>query len=107
MLLSAVSVLVAAQSNSEIPEALMNNPVLYNIYFHANSHIKTRPKHKENTQQVCTRLAIIGRSLCCVVWELNCASCDETRASFGAKDLNDPTAICLMYDNYKQKDYII
>ena len=28
MLLSAVSVLVAAQSSSEIPEGLMNNPVL-------------------------------------------------------------------------------
>ena len=29
MLLSAVSVLVVAQSNSEIPEGLMNNPVYY------------------------------------------------------------------------------
>ena len=28
MLLSAVSVLAVAQSNSEIPEGLMNNPVL-------------------------------------------------------------------------------
>ena len=27
MILSAVSVLVVAQSNSEIPEGLMNNPV--------------------------------------------------------------------------------
>jgi len=27
MLLSAVSVLVVAQSNSEVPEGLMNNPV--------------------------------------------------------------------------------
>ena len=31
MLLSAVSVLVVAQSSSEIPEGLMNNPV-YNAY---------------------------------------------------------------------------
>ena len=33
MLLSAVSVLVVAQSSSEIPEGLMNNPVLkyYNL----------------------------------------------------------------------------
>ena len=31
MLLSAVSVLVVAQSSSEIPEGLMNNPVLYDI----------------------------------------------------------------------------
>ena len=29
MLLSAVSALVAAQSSSEIPEGLINNPVLY------------------------------------------------------------------------------
>ena len=29
MLLSAVSVLVVAQSSSEFPEGLMNNPVLY------------------------------------------------------------------------------
>ena len=29
MLLSAVSVLVVAQSSSEIPEGLMNNPVDY------------------------------------------------------------------------------
>ena len=31
MLLSAVSVLVVTQSSSEIPEGLMNNPVLYFI----------------------------------------------------------------------------
>ena len=30
MLLSPVSVLVVAQSSSEIPEGLMNNPVLFN-----------------------------------------------------------------------------
>ena len=34
MLLSAVSVLVVAQSSSEIPEGLMNNPVcIYNTSF--------------------------------------------------------------------------
>jgi hypothetical protein len=31
MLLSSVSVLVVAQSSSEIPDGLMNNPVLYII----------------------------------------------------------------------------
>jgi len=31
MLLSAVSVLVVMQSSSEIPEGLMNNPVLLNL----------------------------------------------------------------------------
>ena len=32
MLLSAVSVLVVAQSSSEIPEGLMNNPIFIYIY---------------------------------------------------------------------------
>ena len=32
MLLSAVSVVVVAQSSSEIPEGLMNNPVYIYIY---------------------------------------------------------------------------
>jgi len=35
MLLSAVSVLVVAQSSSEIPEGLMNNPVLSNNQLNA------------------------------------------------------------------------
>ena len=34
MLLSAVSVLVVAQSSSEIPEGLMNNPVCVYIYIY-------------------------------------------------------------------------
>ena len=34
MLLSAVSVLVVAQSSSEIPEGLMNNPVYMYIYIY-------------------------------------------------------------------------
>jgi len=40
MLLSAVSVLVVAQSSSEIPEGLMNNPVLIkykNLFLIQNS----------------------------------------------------------------------
>jgi len=36
MLLSAVSVLVVAQSSSEIPEGLMNNPVLCQCLAHMN-----------------------------------------------------------------------
>ena len=39
MLLSAVSVLVVAQSSSEIPEGLMNNPVLANgLQVYADLH---------------------------------------------------------------------
>ena len=34
MLLSAVSILVVAQSSSEIPEGLMNNPVYVYIYIY-------------------------------------------------------------------------
>jgi len=33
MLLSAVSVLVVAQSSSEVPEGLMNNPVLLPLLY--------------------------------------------------------------------------
>ena len=35
MLLSAVSVLVVAQSSSEIPEGLMNNPVYISVKYHS------------------------------------------------------------------------
>ena len=38
MLLSAVSVLVVAQSSSEIPEGLMNNPVYRSILLNGHTH---------------------------------------------------------------------
>ena len=37
MLLSAVSVLVVAQSSSEIPEGLMNNPVYVELHVKQNT----------------------------------------------------------------------
>ena len=40
MLLSAVSVLVVAQSSSEIPEGLMNNSVYQHTALHAMSALK-------------------------------------------------------------------
>ena len=44
MLLSAVSVLAVAQSSSEIPEGLMNNPVqLRFVLAGANSLVDTKP----------------------------------------------------------------
>jgi len=49
MLLSAVSVLVAAQSSSEISEGLMNNPVLFVLTF-------TIPVDKQAYSVVCTVL---------------------------------------------------
>ena len=40
MLVSAVSVLVVAQSSSEIPDGLMNNPVVvYTLYQSVSSYI--------------------------------------------------------------------
>ena len=43
MLLSAVSVLVVAQSNSEIPEGLMNNPVLKPCVVSVANKVKVDP----------------------------------------------------------------
>ena len=43
MLLSAVSVLVVAQSNSEIPEGLMNNPVFLPMSCKYNTCFGLRP----------------------------------------------------------------
>ena len=40
MLISAVSVFVVAQSSSEIPEGIMNNPVYYNVHI-INLRMKT------------------------------------------------------------------
>ena len=39
MFLSAVSMLVVAQSSSEIPERLMNNPVYTHTHTHTHTHI--------------------------------------------------------------------
>ena len=43
MLLSAVSVLVVAQSISEIPEGLMNNPVLTLTLYNTNRTVAFQP----------------------------------------------------------------
>ena len=49
MLLSAVSVLVVAQSSSEIPEGLMNNPVFrYVVENESVSDIASKDKSKRN-----------------------------------------------------------
>jgi len=52
MLLSAVSVLVVAQSSSEIPEGLMNNPVLFQIdkMKIINWHMNTNYDTEHHTQ---------------------------------------------------------
>jgi hypothetical protein len=42
MLLSAVSVLVVAQSSSEIPEGLMNSPVIFSKKFVRNTNPKVK-----------------------------------------------------------------
>jgi len=72
MLLSAVSVLVVAQSSSEIPEGLMNNPVfrytnLYKYILHNNVKLKSLQTYTiqvNNTatyiQQCCMPLLVTG-----------------------------------------------
>ena len=50
-ILSAVSVLVVAQSSSEIPEGLMNNPVLYELslrYFYLSPYSRYFTSHYSN-----------------------------------------------------------
>ena len=49
MLLSAVSVLVVAQSSSEIPEGLMNNPVHNLLQGHSNF---IPPKAKKSYEEL-------------------------------------------------------
>ena len=47
MLLSAVSVLVVAHSSSEIPEALMNNPVQYLALASVTASIQKSKEYKK------------------------------------------------------------
>ena len=51
MLLSAVSVLVVAHLSSEIPEGLMNNPVLSRREREIGSHNAYRQSNKESTSR--------------------------------------------------------
>ena len=57
MLLSAVSVLVVAQSSSEIPEGLMNNPVLYATLQNVGARATWRPIFVHP----CNRICEVGR----------------------------------------------
>ena len=50
MLLSAVSVLVVAQSSSEIPEGLMNNPVYASVMYCQSKWIKRIEIHANISQ---------------------------------------------------------
>ena len=60
MLLSAVSVLVVAQSSSEIPEGLMNNPVYTYIIILYNT---TGKSHLEVTKNCLTKERLSRRTL--------------------------------------------
>ena len=62
MLLSAVSVLVVAQSSSEIPEGLMNNPVLTVLHIFTNSSF-TQP----NITEIRQRMLFFEKELTCVL----------------------------------------
>ena len=50
MLLSAMSVLVVAQSSSEIPEGLMNNPVLQKVQNMDNTVVQHDDKPHEHAR---------------------------------------------------------
>ena len=62
MLLSAVSVLVVAQSNSEIPEGLMNNPVYLSI------NAFSKPERTESVSDVKTIRSKIFRVIVVVCY---------------------------------------
>jgi len=55
-----VYVLVVAQSSSEVPEGLMNNPVYYRLMMHGNSniyiYIHIKKTHKGAHYKNCTFL---------------------------------------------------
>ena len=60
MLLSAVSVLVVAQSSSEIPEGLMNNPVYTYMYMYVSVMYKLiHPESPFSQEQKRTATAVI------------------------------------------------
>ena len=62
MLLSAVSVLVVAQSSSEIPEGLMNNPVLegrMTLYIEFSSIYEYKMGRRDNGQTVLILVMIL------------------------------------------------
>ena len=63
MLLSAVSVLVVAQSSSEIPERLMNNPVQYGACALIAGHLRQEYTHT-HTQHTHTHTLRIYNSYC-------------------------------------------
>ena len=52
MLLSAVSVLVVAQSSSEIPEGLMNNPVFSRVSYRNQENSQNLIHGIQQTKQV-------------------------------------------------------
>jgi hypothetical protein len=59
MLLSAVSFLVVAQSSSEIPEGLMNNPVYIYIYIYARARAHTHT-HTHTHIYIHTHIFVFG-----------------------------------------------
>jgi len=67
MLLSAVSVLVVAQSSSEIPEGLINNPVCHDArstkYKISNEHVAPIFRVKHSTLIILRKSEEEGRTL--------------------------------------------
>ena len=74
MLLSAVSVLVVAQSSSEIPEGLMNNPVQETLpacaLSHPQSSSRSRWPHAEQELQTALECQVEAKEVSCRQSEL-------------------------------------
>ena len=76
MLLSAVSVLVVAQSSSEITERLMNNPVCQNIVVRFITVIRLRHFPSDTRQNSTPRTLFKSKYICIIemgtqriIWE--------------------------------------
>ena len=73
MLLSAVSVLVVAQSSSEIPEGLMNNSVYISDQMRDTSHSVCSKFHRSHVgfpvpKELVQSLLILVITLSCNLW---------------------------------------
>ena len=87
MLLSAVSVLVAAQSSSEIPEGLMNNPVLVKPESSEVPHVTCRL----HTATVVSRIIHYSclPNNCVKKLSLNCSISNASKQTHYFKEIRD------------------
>ena len=103
MLLSAVSVLVVAQSNSEIPEGLMNNPVFTNPII----------KFRTTTYKACLSLKFVSGPLhlMALLAQRTEPTPPSKRYSFLAEEQKDtettPVKLIKNYVNQKRQELFV